>query len=83
MSARQISSVVKHFGISPEWLPDFVLLIRDDRIENHDFGRLLKEGRFKAALDTCLDVLTPAHIAELFDGGPEELERATAIAGQV
>jgi len=79
MSERQISNVVKHFGISPEWTPDFVSLIRDDKIENHDFRRLLKKGRFKAALNTCLEILS-ADWAYLFDDDGE-LERAQAIAG--
>jgi hypothetical protein len=79
MSEQQIRNVVRHFGISPEWIPDFVLLFRHDRIDNHDFGALLKRGRFKAALEMCLEILSADWVYLFDDDG--ELERAQAIAG--
>ena len=81
MSKKQIARILKHHGIPSDRLESFCRLINGgSRAADYEFRTLTrKDPRYKAALETCLDVISEPFV-RLFGDVPNK--RAIAMAGK-
>jgi len=80
MSKKQVRRVLAFHGIDLKWSDDFYLLTNGRMRIGTEFGRLLhRDRKFKAALNTMLDVMSEPFV-RLFGDVPNL--RAIAMAGK-